>query len=154
MLSRFFFSRQGLSEIDCVLCGKKKKQSARKKYSDTADKDTWCQCPTVSKCHHCTSDMQSRDRKTSAGVKPPYLCQTHGRYRQYQDYLIEFKNWCIIWVTVSIIPLGLIIFQTGIDLNWIFYVGAIVTIPCFPPVMLSILWVKATGKGLIAGMLY
>ena len=54
-------------------------------------------------------------------------------------------------VTISIIPLGLVIFETGIDLNWIFYSGAIVTIPCFPAVILSIIWVKATGKGLIAG---
>ena len=54
-------------------------------------------------------------------------------------------------VTISIIPLGLVVFETGIDLNWIFYSGAIVTIPCFPPVILSIIWVKATGKGLISG---
>ena len=49
------------------------------------------------------------------------------------------------------VPLGLAVFSSGIDLNWIFYSGATVTIPCFPPVVLSIIWVKATGKGLIAG---
>ena len=54
-------------------------------------------------------------------------------------------------VTISIIPIGLVVFETGIDLNWIFYSGAIVTIPCFPAVILSIIWVKATGKGLISG---
>jgi hypothetical protein len=54
-------------------------------------------------------------------------------------------------VTIAIIPLGLVIFESGIDLNWIFYVGAIITIPCFPPVMLSIIWVKATSKGLVVG---
>ena len=80
-----------------------------------------------------------------------YSCPTHGRYREYQDSLIGFKDWCIVMVTISIIPLGLIVFETGIDLNWIFYSGAIITIPCFPPVILSIIWVKATGKGLISG---
>ena len=81
----------------------------------------------------------------------PYMCPTHGRFRHYMDFLFEFKNWCIVMVTVSIVPLGLVVFESGIDLNWIFYVGAIVTIPCFPPVMLSIIWVKATSQGLIAG---
>ena len=56
-------------------------------------------------------------------------------------------------VTISIIPIGLVVFETGIDLNWIFYSGAIVTIPCFPAVILSIIWVKATGKGLISGII-
>ena len=79
------------------------------------------------------------------------MCPTHGRFRHYMDFLYEFKNWCIVMVTVSIVPLGLVVFESGIDLNWMFYVGAIVTIPCFPPVMLSIIWVKATSQGLIAG---
>ena len=57
-------------------------------------------------------------------------------------------------VTISIIPIGLVVFETGIDLNWIFYSGAIVTIPCFPAVILSIIWVKATGKGLISGIFF
>ena len=67
------------------------------------------------------------------------------------EFLYEFKNWCIVMVTAGIVPLGLVVFASGIDLNWIFYAGAIVTIPCFPAVMLSIIWVKATSHGLIAG---
>lgn len=84
----------------------------------------------------------------------PYICATHGRFRSYMDFLFEFKNWCIVMVTVCIVPLGLVVFESGIDLNWIFYVGAILTIPCFPPVLLSIVWVKATSQGLIAGLWY
>ncbi len=71
--------------------------------------------------------------------------------RDYMDFLYDVKNWCIVYVTIGLVPLGLLVFKSGIDLNWIFYTGATVTIPCFPPVVLSIVWVKATGTGLIAG---
>ncbi|XP_033744244.1 urea-proton symporter DUR3-like [Pecten maximus] len=143
--------RKGLKRTHCVLCGRTKKQTITATYANDSERDQLCQCRSVSRCHHCVEDLRRVNRKSTSGIQPPYQCPIHGRYRQYQDYLIEFKNWCIIWVTISIIPLGLIIFETGIDLNWIFYSGAILTIPCFPPVMLSILWVKATSKGLVSG---
>ncbi|KAK3100009.1 hypothetical protein FSP39_013434, partial [Pinctada imbricata] len=143
--------RKGLKRRHCVLCGKNKKRTVIATYENDVGREVLCQCRTVSRCHHCADDMRRRHQPSIFGVAPTYQCPTHGRYREYQDYLIEFKNWCIVWVTLAIIPLGLIIFASGIDLNWIFYVGAIITIPCFPPVMLSILWVKATGKGLVFG---
>ncbi|OWF45140.1 Urea-proton symporter DUR3 [Mizuhopecten yessoensis] len=71
--------------------------------------------------------------------------------RMYQDYLIDFKNWCIIWVAIAMIPFGLIIFSSGIDLNWTFFVGAIAIIPAFPAVALAVMWVKLTSEGIIAG---
>lgn len=142
--------RRGLTEIDCVLCGKKKKDVVKKKSNKNNDTSR-CECPDVSFCQPCKEDMKNRSFQHSNGIKMPYTCTTHGRYREYQDSLIGFKDWCIVMVTISIIPLGLVVFETGIDLNWIFYSGAIVTIPCFPPVILSIIWVKATGKGLISG---
>ncbi|XP_052076798.1 uncharacterized protein LOC127714803 [Mytilus californianus] len=143
--------RKDLKRTDCVLCGKLKKQTVAATYANDQDREILCHCRSVNKCHNCLEDIQRRHRPNLFGIKPPYMCPIHGQYRQYQDYLITFKNWCIIWVTLAIIPLGLIIFESGIDLNWIFYVGAIITIPCFPPVMLSIIWVKATSKGLMVG---
>lgn len=145
------FYRKELKRTDCVLCGKLKKQTVAATYANDQDREILCHCRSVNKCHNCLEDIQRRHRPNLFGIKPPYMCPIHGQYRQYQDYLITFKNWCIIWVTLAIIPLGLIIFESGIDLNWIFYVGAIITIPCFPPVMLSIIWVKATSKGLMVG---
>lgn len=111
-----------------------------------------CSCPLVSNCSRCTDDLEARQTHNKhSPTRFHYKCPIHGQFREYQDDLIEFKNWCIVLVTLGIIPLGLTVFKSGIDLNWIFYVGSIVTIPCFPPVLLSILWVKATGKGLIIG---
>lgn len=143
--------RQGLKRTQCVLCGKGKKQTVTAKYANDNELDNLCQCRSVTRCHNCAEDIRTLSVKTTTGNRPSYQCPTHGQYREYQDYLIDFKNWTIIWVTVCIVPLGLIIFESGIDLNWIFYVGAIVTIPCFPPVIVSIIWVKATAKGLISG---
>lgn len=145
------YCRKGLKRSHCVLCGKTKKQTVAATYANDLGRDSLCQCRSVNRCHHCSDDMRRLKLPTTFGLNPSYQCSTHGKYREYQDYLIEFKNWCIVWITIGILPLGLIIFETGIDLNWIFYVGAIITIPCFPPVMLSILWVKATSKGLITG---
>lgn len=67
--------------------------------------------------------------------------------------MVRFKNWCIMGVTLGIVPFGLIMISTGVDLNWIFLTGCIVTIPCFPGSVLCILWVKVTAKGMVIGSL-
>uniref|UniRef100_A0A0L8I9N3 Uncharacterized protein n=2 Tax=Octopus bimaculoides TaxID=37653 RepID=A0A0L8I9N3_OCTBM len=159
--------RRNLKRNQCVLCGKTKVKmetngdlcdqngsgSGGGGSSTTARNDNLtCKCLTVSACPRCKDDLEARNaRAKKEPIRFRYQCPTHGSYREYQDDLIAFKNWCIVWVTISIIPLGLMVFMSGINLNWIFYVGAILTIPYFPPVLLSILWVKATGKGLITG---
>ncbi|ESO89504.1 hypothetical protein LOTGIDRAFT_165098 [Lottia gigantea] len=140
--------RNHLESAHCVICGKTKKEVAKRTRGEVM---SICDCTDATKCPGCLDDVRNQSMKGSYSSKQSYQCPTHGRFREYNEVLIEFKNWCIVWVTIGIIPLGLIIFESGIDLNWIFYVGAIVTIPCFPPVLLSVLWVKATGKGLIAG---
>ncbi|GFS03818.1 urea-proton symporter DUR3-like [Elysia marginata] len=143
--------RDNLEPHHCVLCGKTRKGLEKSMNNANGDGSDLCSCAVATNCTICAEDLQQASRSTQYYQKQPYKCQTHGRYREYMDFLFSFKNWCIVWVTVSMIPLGLVVFNSGIDLNWIFYSGATVTIPCFPPVVLSIIWVKATGKGLIAG---
>ncbi|KAL8616992.1 hypothetical protein ACOMHN_014163 [Nucella lapillus] len=146
--------RKNLKSAHCVLCGKTKKNLLRRRMADgTNDLADACSCVDASRCRHCMEDLANSSAKVDFHEMKQYACATHGRFRYYMDFLFEFKNWCIVMVTVCIVPLGLVVFESGIDLNWIFYVGAIVTIPCFPPVMLSIMWVKATSQGLIAGSL-
>ncbi|XP_046575766.1 urea-proton symporter DUR3-like [Haliotis rubra] len=140
--------RYHLKSVHCILCGRVKREAVTQQNNDEGD---FCACVDATRCHHCVTDLQKYSSKKSYSATEGYKCPTHGKYREYQDYLINFKNMCIVWVTIGIIPLGLVVFESGMDLNWIFYSGAIATIPCFPPVLLSILWVKATGKGLIAG---
>nr|WGU51206.1 DUR3-like urea transporter subtype A1 [Theodoxus fluviatilis] len=145
--------RKDLESVHCMLCGLTKREAASSQALETRS-DQFCKCSDAVTCNACLDDQAaSSSQHESFSMRRPYQCPTHGQFRHYQDFLIEFKNWCIVLVTIGIVPLGLVVFASEIDLNWIFYVGAIVTIPCFPPVLLSILWVKATGKGLIAGSL-
>ncbi|XP_035827281.1 urea-proton symporter DUR3 [Aplysia californica] len=146
--------RNNLEPHHCVLCGKTRKGLAKSTTNAHGDHTSeLCSCANATNCTQCTEDVARARDSTQYYLKQPYSCTTHGRFRDYMDFLFDFKNWCIVWVTLSMIPLGLIVFKSGINLNWIFYSGATVTIPCFPPVVLSIVWVKATGTGLIAGSL-
>ena len=47
--------------------------------------------------------------------------------------------------------LGLGIITTGVDLNWVMLNGFTATLPCFPPVVLSIFWSKTSKAGVISG---
>ncbi|KAH3842010.1 hypothetical protein DPMN_115498 [Dreissena polymorpha] len=64
--------------------------------------------------------------------------------------MLSYKSWCILWVTVAIVPLGVVVQMSGLDLNWVMLNGFILTLPCFP-VVLSIFWSKTTRHGVIAG---
>lgn len=117
---------------------------------NSSEEDTCC-CTPVDKCEDCALDVRKLQSGETLGYNQTYICPTHGPYRAYQDYLVQTKDWCILFVTISLVPFGLLIFGTGIDLNWMFYCGAILTIPCFIPVILAIVWAKATCAGLISG---
>lgn len=113
----FYNCRDGMKRRQCVLCGKNKKKTLIATYESRSE--LHCQCVSIVRCHGCAEDMVRRSEAADNCIKPQYQCPTHGNYRQYQDNLIHFKNWCIVWVTIAIIPLGMLVFESGIDLNWI-----------------------------------
>ncbi|XP_060551994.1 uncharacterized protein LOC132713418 [Ruditapes philippinarum] len=133
---------------DCILCNKR-----LNKQSKSVDQSVTCTCPNVIACQECKTDeeINSKEGLTYIGQ---YRCQYHGRYRQYQERMLGYKSWCILWVTIGIVPLGLAVISSGIDLNWIMLNGFIVTLPCFPPVVLSIFWSKTSRAGVISGALF
>ena len=55
-----------------------------------------------------TCDFRAR-KASKRALKPEYKCKVHGSYRTYKDYLATLKNWGLMWVTVSIIPLTLLL---------------------------------------------
>ena len=55
-------------------------------------------------------------------------------------------------VIVCIIPYGLIISETGINLNWGVMVGPTFTSPFLMPIFLAVWWSKATAKGIVTGL--
>ncbi|GFS17378.1 urea-proton symporter DUR3-like [Elysia marginata] len=114
-----------------------------------------CECVPVSECPACQDDLERlAELQTSPSgrfVQTVPSCVQHGQYRMYQEELVRVKSWVLLWVTLGLVPGGLLLVRTGIDLNWIFMTGCIVTIQTFPGVVLSIVWVKTTGIGLIIG---
>ncbi|KAL8590055.1 hypothetical protein ACOMHN_034286 [Nucella lapillus] len=109
-------------------------------------------CPSERDCAQCAEDKKAI-LKASGFLKQliRHNCLVHGHFRTYQDALVRLKSWTIIFVTMAIVPCGLLVIRSGIDLNWVFLTGGIVTVPCFPGTVLSIVWVKATGRGMVIG---
>ncbi|CAG5128742.1 unnamed protein product, partial [Candidula unifasciata] len=102
----------------------------------------------------CKVDLERLNHKSRVpGNVVQYNCSYHGNFRAYQDSLIDFKNWCILWITLGLIPFGLALNSSGVDLNWTMVTGVVVTVPCFPGVLFCILWSKLTTLGLIIGCL-
>lgn len=79
------------------------------------------------------------------------LCNHFLQYRQYEDKLLVYKSWCMIWVVIAIVPTGLAIISSGMNLNWTFMAAQVFIAPFIVPLFLTITWAKATDKGLISG---
>ncbi|KAH3853914.1 hypothetical protein DPMN_096452 [Dreissena polymorpha] len=47
--------------------------------------------------------------------KSPYECHIHGPYREYTDVLSHLKNWCLLWVTLGIIPLTILLYTLKVS---------------------------------------
>ncbi|CAH1789778.1 unnamed protein product, partial [Owenia fusiformis] len=92
-------------------------------------------------------------KKTNLGVKKPYKCKVHGLYKHYQDDLLNFKNWCILWITLFTIPLVLFSNWVGLNLGWLFYFNGVLLGGVPIPVALTVLWSKVTPAGMISGTL-
>ncbi|CAH1793375.1 unnamed protein product [Owenia fusiformis] len=128
----------------CPLCDKPYAQP------ESPESSVECKCVIPNLCAGCRDD-DIMIRESSDSIPHMYGCQTHGKYRQYQDILRRYKTWAILVVTILIVPMGMVIKKTTIDLNWAFQTGTVSSICCFPTVVLSVLWSKTSGAGVIAG---
>ena len=130
--------REDLIPTGCVMCGK-----------DKVTRE--CSCPSIIGCQACESDIKIR-AKNQAIFDMHYSCKTHGRYRHYEDSLIAYKNWFMVWVVILLVPFGLILIELGMNLNWAIMAGPTFTSPFLVPIFLTITWSKTTGAGVIAGI--
>ena len=68
-----------------------------------------------------------------------------------QAALVEFKDWAIIYCTLSIIPIlwPAVIFgeQIGLDLGWIYLFTGVLVASTVVPVALSLIWERNTAMG-------
>ncbi|CAH1777539.1 unnamed protein product [Owenia fusiformis] len=151
--------RKNLQVDECILCGKQKPADAKNTGHDIAFTDgkedtNVCTCMPVVECIECADDKDMRsNKKSELGVRKPYRCRVHGLYKQYQDELLNFKSWCILWVTLFMIPLVLFAHWVGLVLGWLYAFSGIIIGGVVFPLVMSVSWSKVTTAGMLSGVL-
>merc|ERR1719297_535544 len=137
-----------LKDGQCILCSKYLRHKAGQ------DQDTTtplCDCVSADKCEGCKQDSIIRAESRNI-VKPHYTCPIHKDYKEYQEHLLNYKNWCIVITTFFSIPLCLFCWAVNLNLTWTYYFTGILIASSVVPIALSILWARATSSGMIAGV--
>ncbi|XP_052808027.1 uncharacterized protein LOC128236928 [Mya arenaria] len=84
-------------------------------------------------------------------VKPAYTCRVHGNFREYTDILGALKNWCLLWVTLAIIPITIAVHTLKINLSLTYLSFGITTNSAVLPIVLSLFWGRLTGSAMVSG---
>merc|ERR1719423_227345 len=137
-----------LKDGQCILCSKYLRHKAGQ------DQDTTtplCDCVSADKCEGCKQDSIIRAESKNI-VKPHYSCTIHKDYKEYQEHLLNYKNWCIVLTTFFSIPLCLFCWAVNLNLTWTYYFTGILISSSVVPIAVSILWARATATGVIAGV--
>merc|ERR1711970_697480 len=134
-----------LKEGQCILCSK----YLRKQEGD--ENAVLCNCKSTAKCEGCVNDSIARAKSTSV-VKPHYTCETHKDYKEYQEPLLNYKNWCIVLCTFLSVPLCLFRWAVNLNLAWTYYFTGILISSSVVPIAMSIMWARATSTGVIFGV--
>ncbi len=80
-------------------------------------------------------------------MKPHFTCPVHKDYKEYQEKLLNYKNWSIVVCTFLSIPLCLFCWAVNLDLSWTYYFTGILISSSVVPIALSILWARTTAAG-------
>merc|ERR1712107_191172 len=129
----------------CILCGRYLRQQKGEEMTDV------CSCPSAEGCEACNEDTVARTQTLNV-VKPHFTCQAHGAYKEYQEHLLNYKNWCIVLCTFLSIPLCLFCWAVDLNLAWTYYFTGILISSSVIPIAMSILWARATSYGLVSGV--
>ena len=90
--------------------------------------------------------------QSSSVVKPHYTCSVHKEYKEYQEHLLNYKNWCIVICTFLSVPLCLFCWTVNLNLAWTYYFTGILISSSVVPIAMSITWARATASGLMSGV--
>ncbi|XP_013388209.1 urea-proton symporter DUR3 [Lingula anatina] len=129
--------RKDIPESHCVLCGK--------------DMTHECTCIPVTQCSACHEDVHEAHSTHKLGVKPFNKCTTHGLYREYLAMLLNYKSWCILWVTAFTIPLVLLCNAASLNLSWLYLFTGVLIGSTVIPISLSITWSRINAPGMVSG---
>merc|ERR1711988_583087 len=139
--------KSDLKEGQCILCSR----YLRKPKDQAVGEESLCDCVSADKCEQCKQDTVLRAESNSV-VKPHYTCPIHKEYKEYQEHLLNYKNWCIVAFTFFSIPLCLFCWAVNLNLTWTYYFTGILIASSVVPIALSILWARATSSGMISGV--
>merc|ERR1712025_1114966 len=129
-----------------ILCGR----FLRQQKEDEGQTEV-CSCPSAESCQACKEDTLARTQSKTV-VKPHYTCKAHGAYKEYQEHLLNYKNWCIVLCTFLSVPLCLFCWAVNLNLAWTYYFTGILISSSVVPIAMSIMWARATSTGLIFGV--
>jgi len=135
-----------LKEGQCIMCSK---YLRKQKGSEDAE---LCNCQSADKCEGCRDDNIAR-AKSGSVLKPHYTCPTHKDYKEYQEHLLNYKNWCIVLCTFMSVPLCLFCWAVNLNLAWTYYFTGILISSSVVPIAMSIMWARATSTGVIFGVI-
>ena len=68
--------------------------------------------------------------------------------------MLRHKSWCLLWITVFVIPFGLFILNSNMNLTWACFALQAGLAAFVPPLLLVLVWSKLTSKGLIIGRMF
>ena len=57
----------------------------------------------------------------------------------------------MMWIIVAVVPYGLLVSETGMNLTWVAYTPQCRTAHFLIPIFLPVTWVKTTAHGVVAG---
>jgi len=134
-----------LKEGQCIICSR----YLRKQKGD--EDGELCNCTSADKCSECRIDSEVR-AKSKTLVKPHYKCSVHGAYKEYQEQLLNYKNWCIVLCTFFSVPLCLFCWAVNLNLAWTYYFTGILISSSVVPIAITIMWARATSTGVISGV--
>merc|ERR1712079_793063 len=138
--------RRDHQDGQCILCGRFLRQQKGDEATEV------CSCPSAESCEACKEDTVARAQSQNV-VKPHYTCKAHWAYKEYQEHLLNYKNWCIILCTFLSIPLCLFCWAVDLNLAWTYYFTGILISSSVIPIAMSILWARATSYGLVSGVI-
>merc|ERR1719174_820183 len=137
--------RRDHQDGQCILCGRFLRQQKGDEATEV------CSCPSAESCESCKEDTIARAQSKDV-VKPHFTCEAHGAFKEYQEHLLNYKNWCIILCTFLSIPLCLFCWAVDLNLAWTYYFTGILISSSVIPIAMSILWARATSYGLVSGV--
>lgn len=141
--------RADLKPGQCIICGQPTREDIANKMGVPTSK--LCCCPSATNCYGCKLDSAAR-AKAKGLLKPHYTCDIHKYYKEYQQCLLNYKNWCIVACTFLSVPLCLFCWAVNLNLTWTYYFTGILIASSVVPIALSIMWARATAPGMVAGV--